>query len=57
MDASMNLTVHCGHLHPLCIVQVTKDAAMLEAFGKGASHDMRRAKEELYAAVRMRYWG
>ncbi|GIL60528.1 hypothetical protein Vafri_15076, partial [Volvox africanus] len=35
-------------LTPILVSLVNKDAAMLEAFGKGASYDMRAAKEELY---------
>ncbi len=31
---------------------VTKDAGMLDAFGKGASSDINLAKQELYAQVR-----
>ncbi len=30
---------------------VKKDAGMLDAFGKGASEDIRLAKQELYAQV------
>lgn len=39
---------------PLCIKcsLVKKDAHMLDAFGKGASDDIRAAKEELYNQVR-----
>lgn len=34
---------------------VKKDAHMLDAFGKGASEDIRSAKEELYNQV-WRFW-
>ncbi|KAG1672844.1 hypothetical protein FOA52_004648 [Chlamydomonas sp. UWO 241] len=36
-------------LTPILVSLVNKDASMLEAFGKGASDDMRRAKEVLYS--------
>ncbi|KDD71263.1 hypothetical protein H632_c5425p0, partial [Helicosporidium sp. ATCC 50920] len=35
-------------LTPIFVSLVTKDAGMLDAFGKGASEDIRRAKQELY---------
>ena len=34
-----------------CCSLVKKDAHMLDAFGKGASDDIRSAKEELYNQV------
>jgi hypothetical protein len=33
---------------PVLVSLVKKDAAMLDAFGKGASEDIRKTKEELY---------
>lgn len=36
---------------PVLVSLVKKDAAMLDAFGKGASEDIRRTKEELYRAL------
>jgi hypothetical protein len=33
---------------PILVSLVKKDAAMLDAFGKGASDDIRLAKERLY---------
>lgn len=36
---------------PVLVSLVKKDAAMLDAFGKGASEDIRRTKEGLYRAL------
>ncbi|KAK9823756.1 hypothetical protein WJX72_005206 [[Myrmecia] bisecta] len=38
-------------LTPILVSLVKKDAGMLDAFGKGASEDIRQAKSELYAQM------
>ena len=45
------LDLEGSSLTPILVSLVKKDASMLDAFGKGASEDIRAAKEALYAAV------
>ena len=42
------LDLEGASLTPILVSLVKKDASMLDAFGKGASEDIRAAKEELY---------
>lgn len=45
------LALEGSSLTPILVSLVTKDASMLDAFGKGASDDIRRAKEVLYTTM------
>ena len=45
------LDLEGASLTPILVSLVKKDASMLDAFGKGASEDIRAAKAELYAQM------
>ncbi|KAF6263760.1 histidine phosphatase superfamily-domain-containing protein [Scenedesmus sp. NREL 46B-D3] len=45
------LALEGSSLTPILVSLVTKDASMLDAFGKGASEDIRHAKQVLYSAM------